>query len=226
MRDVLTNRFHNWSLPLDGGPNDIGFDYSAMVPEGVARAPFAFIRNNYLVPDESEIVYWNPGTYDMPHGKSTIMGEGLEGDGDQNWDSTAFNMIVVNETIAFLDQHMQTQHPDTPFFSYVALGAVHLPHSPPDKYIDGSPVAGQYPSKHMDLLGEVDKVVGSLVEALAERNQLEDTIIIFTSDNGGLNFKKKNSTLYDSSGLLRGSKGTSTYNSFRTTLSHMHTQFF
>ena len=208
MSNVLSNNYHNWSLPLDGGPRDIGFDYSAMAPEGVHRAPFAFIRNNFLVPDESEIVYWNAGTYDMPHGQSIIMEGVLEGDGDQNWDSTAFNMIVVNETIAFLDGHMQDRASD-PFFSLVSLGAVHLPHSPPDKYIDGSPVAGQYPSKHMDLLGEVDKVVGSLVEALADRGQLEDTIIIFTSDNGGLNFKKKNSTLYDSSGLLRGAKGTS-----------------
>ncbi len=52
--------------------------------------------------------------------------------------------------------------------------------SPPISYLDGSPVAGEYPSGHMDILGEMDKVVGSLVQELEDRNLLNDTIIVFT----------------------------------------------
>ena len=54
-----------------------------------------------------------------------------------------------------------------------------------DYYIDGTLVKGQYSSTHMDMLHEVDLVVGSLVSAMEERKLTEDTIIIFTSDNGG-----------------------------------------
>ena len=57
-------------------------------------------------------------------------------------------------------------------------------HSPPKTYLDGSPIAGVYPSGQMDLLLEMDKVVGSLVQQLNDRNLLNDTIVIFTSDNG------------------------------------------
>ena len=135
----------------------------------------------------------------MPQGESIIP---YEGEGSNNWDSTAYNMILVNETEQFLDRHLN-EHPDKPFFSYVALSAVHQPHSPPNKYLDGSPIAGEYDTKHNDMLLEMDKVVGSLIQMLEERQLIEDTIIVFTSDNGGLGSKFSNF----SSGNLRGSKG-------------------
>lgn len=117
-------------------------------------------------------------------------------------------MILVKETEKFLDDHV-TNHKDDPFFTYFALGAVHIPHSPPDYYLDGTPVAGQYPNEHLSMLDEMDKVVGSLVKALDDRQLLEDTIIIFTSDNGGLGNKYSNSLDYGhlSNGPLRGIKG-------------------
>ncbi len=60
----------------------------------------------------------------------------------------------------------------------------------------------------MDLLGEMDKVVGSLIKILEESNLIEDTIIIFTSDNGGLG-PNHGSDLFGhhSNGPLRGNKG-------------------
>jgi len=57
----------------------------------------------------------------------------------------------------------------------------------------------------LDMLLEMDKVVGSLISAIEERNLTQDTIIIFTSDNGGLG----NSELFShqTSGPLKGTKG-------------------
>lgn len=75
---------------------------------------------------------------------------------------------------------------------------MHIPHTPPDYYLDGSKIAGQHETRHMDMLAEMDKVVGSLVNILEEQNLIEDTIILFASDNGGLE---------NSSGPLRGWKG-------------------
>jgi len=61
----------------------------------------------------------------------------------------------------------------------------------------------------MDMLHELDKAVGSLVSAIEERNLADDTIIIFTSDNGGLGGSKYGSIAYGHkpSGPLQGSKG-------------------
>ena len=118
----------------------------------------------------------------MPQGLSKI---DRPGEGHEEWDSSAYNMILVSETEKFIDEHLQSNS-SQPFITYVALGAVHIPHSPPDRYLDGTPIAGQHATPHLDVLSELDKVVGSLIEQLEKRNILEDTIIIFTSDNGGL----------------------------------------
>ena len=130
--------------------------------------------------DLSNITMWQQRAYDMPFGKSII---GKAGDGSPNWDSTAYNMLLVNETARFLDDHLENR-PDDPFFTYIALGSVHTPHSPPTIYMDGTPVAGEYGTAHMDVLGEMDMAVGSVVQHLEKRGLLDDTIVVFTSDNG------------------------------------------
>jgi len=120
--------------------------------------------------------------------------------------STMYNQILVNETEAFLDEYLAKGSTD-PFFTYVALGAVHAPHSPPYTYLDGTKIAGTYQSNHMDMLFEMDKVVGSLVSMIDERGLAEDTIIIFTSDNGGLESKGSSQYGHNSHGPFRGAKG-------------------
>lgn len=63
---------------------------------------------------------------------------------------------------------------------------MHKPHSPPIHYFDGSPVAGVYRDNHLDMLHEMDKVIGSLVDSIESRGIANETIIIFSSDNGGV----------------------------------------
>lgn len=94
-----------------------------------------------------------------------------------------------------------------PFFAYVALGAVHGPHSPPNTYLDGTKVAGTYPSNHMDMLFEMDMAVGSLVDMIEEKGLANDTIIIFTSDNGGIKSDASSIHGHNSHGPFRGAKG-------------------
>ena len=142
----------------------------------------------------------------MKHGMSII---GRSGEGSDDWDSTAYNMILVNETEKFLDEHLENNS-EKPFFTYVSLGSVHGPHSPPYEYIDGTPIAGQHETSHLDLLDELDKVVGSLVSMLDERKLTNNTIIIFTSDNGGSNADETSSEAVGhlSAGPLREGKAT------------------
>jgi len=122
------------------------------------------------------------GYYNKTGGTSQIK---RAGDGDPDWDSTSYNQILVNETAAFLDNHLLIR-PDDPFFVYAALGAVHGPHTPPNNFLDETPVKGTYESMHMDLLFEMDLTVGSLASMIEDRGLANETIIIFTSDNGGI----------------------------------------
>jgi len=202
----LTHEGYDWSQPLIEGPQDIGFTSSYITPNGIQQSPYSFLRDGYLTTNVSDAKFWRKGTYNRIRGKSMIQ---RRGEGDPDWDSTAYNMILINETEAFLDNHIANKTGDDPFFAYVALGAVHGPHSPPDHYLDGTVIAGRYPSAHMDMLFEMDKAVGSLVSMVEDRGLANNTIIIFASDNGGVK-PSSGSFEYglDSHGPLRGWKGT------------------
>jgi len=197
--NLLTFEGHNWNKPLIGGPQDIGFKHSYISTGGIQEEPYAFFRNGYLTINTKDAVFWKPGFYDMPMGTSRISDSSMGGEGDADWDSSAYNQIVVNETMQFIDSHLQEMS-DDPMFMYVALGAVHKPFTPPNKYMNTIPVAGVYPNPHKDLLMEMDLAVGSIVNMIEEKGIAEDTVIIFTSDNGGIK------QAY-SSGVLRGTKG-------------------
>lgn len=206
MGRIISDEDHDWSQPLIEGPQDIGFTHSMITPNGIQKAPYSFLRNGYMMTNQSDAKLWMKGTYTQPMGASIIQ---RTGEGDPSWDSTAYNMILVNETEKFIDNHM-IKNPHNPFFVYVALGAVHGPHSPPDYYIDGTPVAGSYASRHMDMLLEMDKAVGSLMKLVEDRQLSNNTIVIFASDNGGVKPGPRDSAEYghNSHGPLRGYKGT------------------
>ena len=72
------------------------------------------------------------------------------------------------------------QNPEKPFFLYFALVAVHNPISPSEKW-SGSSGIGAYG----DYIHDVDDSVGEILDALAYSGVLDNTLVIFTSDNGG-----------------------------------------
>jgi len=204
---ILSSSLHNWTHPVIKGARHLGFESSYITYQGIQGPPYTFFRNDFLA--TNEVKDWKKGIYEMPLGKSKIL---KDGQGTPDWDSTAYNMILVNETEQFLDRFLDRRKENPgmkiPFFSYVALGAAHIPHSPPDKYLNGDPIAHQYPTRHMDMLLELDKVVGSIMRALEDRNLVKNTILIFLSDNGGLGGPNDSNELdHHSNAGLRGSKG-------------------
>ena len=68
---------------------------------------------------------------------------------------------------------------DSPFFLYFAFPAPHAPIIPNDKF-DGKSQAGPYG----DFVNEVDDSCGQLLAALEESGQADNTIVVFTADNG------------------------------------------
>ncbi len=202
--NYLTAKQHDWSLPLYDGPQAIGFDESYITIGGIQESPYSFFRNGMLTTNIEDVHFWKEGTYRTEARDESVIIRA--GEGDSSWDSTAYNKILVNESESFLDNHMENRKGD-PFFLYVALGSVHIPHTPPRHYLDNTPVLGEYPGKHLDMLFEMDKVVGSLVSLVEKRKLSGDTIIMFTSDNGGIRYSEKSNVPHRPSGPLRGSKG-------------------
>jgi hypothetical protein len=123
---ILSSDQHDWTEPLIEGPQEIGFDKSRITFQGIQGGPYSFFRNGYLETVKKDVKMWEPGEYPMPQGTSIIQ-KGWRGEGDISWDSSAYNMILVNETKAFLDDHLNNRK-DDPFFVHVALGTAHIPH--------------------------------------------------------------------------------------------------
>ena len=189
---------------LIDGPLSYGFDYSFTLLRGIQRPPYAYFENDQLVCDPQDLITWEVGIY----GDSEIMewGKGL---GMPDYDSSAVGPDLTQKAIDFIDQHHQmntTNGTDTPFFLYYAAQSAHQPWTPPE-YFYGTPVrdvTGMTP--HTDMIYEVDVALGKLLDELESRGLLDDTLIIFASDNGG----KPDELIYghDAVGGLRGRKGT------------------
>ncbi len=92
-----------------------------------------------------------------------------------------------------------SEYKDEPFFIYLAHSLPHIPLFRSGKFKNQS-LAGIYG----DVIEEIDWSVGQIVEALKTEGIAENTLVVFTSDNGPWHIFK---THGGSSGMLRGAKG-------------------
>ncbi len=92
-----------------------------------------------------------------------------------------------------------------PFFLYLAYNAPHTPIQPPDEWIARvqarEPDISPQRAKYIALVEHMDAGIGRVLDTLEETDQLSNTLVIYTSDNGGqMNVGAHN-------GRLRGQKG-------------------
>ena len=102
--------------------------------------------------------------------------------------------VIVAEALKFMKKQK-----DSPFFAVIWYGSPHAPFHARDEDRKGFPEG-----KHGDQLGEIvaiDRSIGTLRQGLRELGIEEDTLVWYTSDNGGLTIDP------DSCGPLRGHKG-------------------
>lgn len=81
-----------------------------------------------------------------------------------------------------------------PWFVYHAYFAPHTPIEPADRFASRHPDTPE--GKFKALLEQLDASVGRIMESLRETGQLENTIVVFASDNGGLNQARDNNAPY------------------------------
>jgi len=174
----------DFSQPLASGPRDCGFDYFfGTAGCSTSDPPYAFIENRHTVGiptvQSTDELHALPGFY-----PGLMTPDWVEEDVDDR---------LVEKAIDFV------RSAEAPFFLYLPVSAPHNPWLPPD-HTKGRSKEG--PRGDMNVL--VDWSVGRIYDALAEQGILDDTLFIFTSDNGpmrGENGQK-------SAGALRGYKNT------------------
>jgi arylsulfatase A len=193
----------DWSRPLGQGPLEQGFHYSMVLPNGIQARPYAWFENDVLMSDPADLIFWEEGVYE----RSVIQQAGF---GDKNWDSSEAGPRLTQAAIDFINQHKADNAAagvDKPFFLYYASQSCHTPHTAPD-HMMGIPIAGVSGiDAHLDLIYEADVTLGLLMETLRQHGTLENTLIVFSSDNGGLIWGEAKRQGHNSSGPLRGGKG-------------------
>ena len=94
------------------------------------------------------------------------------------FDLERVDLVFLEKSQRFLEEHVK-KSPDKPFFLFHSAQGVHLPSFPADEF-KGKTKAGP----HGDFIFELDHVVGTLMNTLDRLGVAENTLVMFTSDNG------------------------------------------
>ncbi|MCL6265344.1 sulfatase family protein [Flagellimonas myxillae] len=170
MRDVYHSRDIDWSQPVSGGPLARGFDY--YFGDGTINfPPYAWIENDRLLEPPTEEMGLDNIGYETKEGHW----EFRPGPRLKDWNPYEVLPTLTNRTVEWIN----TQEKEQPFFLYFSLPSPHAPIIPNDEF-DGKSQAGGYG----DFMFQTDWVVGQVLKALEEKGLEENTIVIFSADNG------------------------------------------
>ncbi|WP_075589677.1 sulfatase family protein [Labilibacter marinus] len=164
----------------DGGPSQNGFDYNFTLPSGIQNEPYLAYENDQWFPLHQESLISLIDTGHME--RLGLAMEKKEGLGDSHWNPTNIGPLIAHKAVDYIASKAKG---DKPFFMYYCSQAVHTPHSAP-KELNGVKIAGTTPSNHMDMIKELDVQMGMMIDELKKQGIYENTVFIFTSDNGGL----------------------------------------
>ncbi|WP_139958494.1 sulfatase family protein [Flavicella sediminum] len=187
----------NWNEEITPGPNQVGFDESYIMAATQDRVPTVYIKNGHVVNidpnDPIEIDYQNnfpgqPTGLDNPEllkmkwydGHYNSIVNGIPRIGFMNGGEKA---KWIDEDMAdhFLQkaQDYVKKNKDKPFFLYYAMQQPHVPRTPHPRFVGKSGLGSRG-----DVILEADWCIGEFIKTLENENLLENTLIVFSSDNG------------------------------------------
>lgn len=91
--------------------------------------------------------------------------------------------LIAREAVRLIRE----QPPEKPFFLYVPFNAVHAPHQVPEQYKAPYASLPEPRRTYAGMLAAMDEAVGDILAALDQRGLRTNTLIFFSSDNGGPN---------------------------------------
>ncbi|MCE9520455.1 MAG: sulfatase-like hydrolase/transferase [Verrucomicrobia bacterium] len=163
----------DFSHRIEGGPVDHGFESFF----GTACCPatdwlYAFIENDRIPVPPTALIDKSK----LPkHSYANDCRAGLIA---PNFPMEELDLVFLKKSREFLERHIR-QTPDKPFFLFHSAQAVHLPSFAAPQF-QGKTQAGP----HGDFICQLDWVVGELMSTLEKLGIADNTLVIFTSDNG------------------------------------------
>jgi arylsulfatase A len=176
--------------PLSTAPTDLGFDYFYGLTASLDIPPYVYIENNKVAMQPTG----------FSEGPSPVIQGAFWRNGPVSPDFDHYKTLehLTDKAIEYI-----YNTGDKPFLLYFPLTAPHLPWIPSDDF-KGKSTVGDYG----DLMAEVDNTLGQVMQALKNKGIDNNTMVIFTSDNGS-QLSSENMTKYKhkANGDWRGRKG-------------------
>jgi arylsulfatase A len=210
----------DFAQPFTGGPLDHGFDTYFGVASSANEGPYAFIRDNRTVgPDlvtptsPTGQVFGNPSNTTFNHAGPIAPG----------YDIHDTLPTIVSQAASYIGQKANQANP---FFAYIPLTAPHEPINPPS-FADGQTGLNGNNAQEPafgDFLWATDWAVGQILDKLSDPNGdgnhsdsiANNTIVVFTADNGATKLFSFNSSTGSINGVpMRGEKQTVYEGGFR-----------
>ncbi|MDC1470057.1 arylsulfatase, partial [Flavobacteriaceae bacterium] len=184
----------DYSKPLKKGTLDLGFDYSYLLAASLNMPPFVYVENDKVVMDptgiseqkrkENKYAYWIKGPISEDFKHDQVL------------------PVFVDKTVSYIQENAKDEKP---YFIYLPLPAPHNPILPLEPWKGKSKI-----NPYADFVLMIDDLMGKIFEAVKESGEEDNTIIIFTSDNGcaaNANYKVLKAKGHNPSYIYSGNKG-------------------
>lgn len=152
----------DYTAPITDGPLDHGFDHYYGISASLDMFPYVWINDR--LPTEIATV------------EKTFLRKGPAG---VKFEAIDVQSGITEHTIAYITERAPAAKAGTPFFAYVPLAAPHTPIVPTAEWQGKSGI-----NPYADFVRQVDADIGRLLSALEQNGVAENTLIVFTSDNG------------------------------------------
>ncbi|MBE0652442.1 MAG: arylsulfatase [Bacteroidales bacterium] len=160
----------DWSKPVTGGPLDRGFDY--YFGDGTINfPPYAWMENDRIIEAPTEVMDINDIGFETKEGEW----EFRPGPKVRDWNPYEVLPKLTKKAIEWISDQQKNE----PFFLYFAFPSPHAPIIPNDEFLGKSDAGG-----YGDFVYQTDWVAGQILNTVREKGFEDNTIVIFTSDNG------------------------------------------
>ncbi len=154
----------DFTQPIQRGVNEAGFDYFLGIAASLDMPPYALIENNTITQD-----------LDQKHSGTRGLDFTRPGAKSSEFEFIDYLPGLAKSATAYISERAKS---DQPFFLYLPLPSPHKPVIPAKEF-QGKSGIGPYG----DYVVETDWAVAQVIDALKASGELDNTLIIFTSDN-------------------------------------------
>lgn len=185
----------DWNQPLRPGPLELGFDDYFGVPKVNSGFPYVFVENDRILgwDPEDPLVFGKPPFSPTPTfpvetaGRKSPNRFGGAKRAHELYDDEKIATVLTERAVDWIEKHIRGGDGENapaataPFFLYLPTTNIHHPCTPAPRF-KGTSQCGLYG----DFIHELDWVVGEILSCLERNNLADNTLVIFTSDNGGM----------------------------------------